>query len=106
MIEHGVEKVEAVPNVEDPTLPPATTDATPPRYLVAVVGTPTDLDIAVFHADDPLGIGFTGYCTWQSQTASPPTYAWVYLTTIDETGATVLMLDDDGSPILTYVPVS
>lgn len=30
--------------------------------------------------------------------------AWVYMTTIDETGATVLMTDDDGSPILTLIP--
>jgi hypothetical protein len=32
-------------------------------------------------------------------------YAWMQMTTIDETGATVLMTDDDGSTILTYVPV-
>jgi hypothetical protein len=33
-------------------------------------------------------------------------YAWLYMTTIDETGATVLATDDDGNPILTYAPVS
>jgi hypothetical protein len=33
-------------------------------------------------------------------------FAWMYMTTIDETGATVLMTDDDGTPILTYAPVT
>lgn len=67
--EHGIDKVELVPNVEDPTIPPAQVDATPPRYLVAVVGAPVVGYTLSWNEDDPLGIGFMGYCTWAASGA-------------------------------------
>lgn len=54
--------------------------------------------------------GASGHGVWMTRAdfaalLSTSGYAWVYMTTVDGSGATVLATDDDGSPILTLVPV-
>jgi hypothetical protein len=61
-------------------------------------GTPYRLSI-----DDATGLPYWEAVPLVSDTA--PSFAWLYMTTIDETGATVLMTDADGQPITTYAPV-
>jgi hypothetical protein len=71
----------------------------PADYLAQrAAGTPYRLSI-----DDATGLPY-----WEAtpSAGADATYAWMWMTTIDETGATVLMTDSDGSPIATFVPVT
>lgn len=64
--EHDVEKVSRPPLVFDPAwVDPATDTAPGPAtaWMMAVVGTPSDGDVAVFDAD-------LGYCVWQAGSAA------------------------------------
>lgn len=106
MIEHGVDKVEIQPLVQDPTfIDPADDDSDGPAaqgFLLAVWcdAPPSDGDIAAFVAAN------NRFELTPQTTTAAPSFAWLYMTTIDGTGATVLLLDDDGNPIPSYVPVS
>jgi hypothetical protein len=61
-------------------------------------GTPYRLSI-----DDATGLPYWEAVATTSDEA--PGFAWLYMTTVDGTGATVLMTDADGQPITTYAPV-
>jgi hypothetical protein len=58
--------------------------------------------------------GASGVPVWMTATAflasagsAPGAYAWLWLTEVDASGATVLVTNgDDGSPIAVYVPVT
>jgi hypothetical protein len=84
MIEHGVEKVEEVPRVEDVTQPD---DGATTKALVAVYGEPIDGGVPVYDAG-------LGYCVWQlAASASSP------VTVSDGMGGFELVFDDDGNVV-------
>jgi hypothetical protein len=87
---------DLVRRVDNAAIP--STESAPKGFYVAIVGTPSDGDTAVYDAG-------LGYFVPAAGGGGIPSFAWIYMTTIDETGATVFMTDSDGSYILTYAPV-
>jgi hypothetical protein len=85
MIEHGVEKVEEVPRVEDVTQPD---DGATTKALVAVYGEPIDGSVPVYDAG-------LGYCVWQVVSVGAP------VTVDDGMGGFELVFDGDGNVVYT-----
>jgi hypothetical protein len=90
-IEHDVQKVSAPPLVFDPAWVDPATDTSPgpaTAWMMAVVGTPNDGDVAVFDAA-------LGYCVWQA-----PLAATGEPVTIDDgMGGFEIVFDDDGDVV-------
>lgn len=61
-------------------------------------------DYVLVTGDDDIPVWMTA-ADFLGAAGASPDYAWLYMTTVDGSGATVLATDDDGTPILTYAPV-
>lgn len=94
-----IEKLPRPPLVADPTTPTLASDGDDPGGFVVVI------ESEPAHGDVPVWDSVTR--TWKGQAASgiTPSYAWLQLTAIDGSGATVLVTDEAGNPILVYAPV-
>ena len=90
-IEHDVQKVSRPPLVFDPAWVDPATDTAPGgsgAWMMAVVGTPNDGDVAVYVAS-------LGYCVWQSGSAA----AGSPVTVEDGMGGFDFVFDEDGNVV-------
>lgn len=90
-IEHDVQKVSRPPLVFDPAWVDPATDTAPGgsgAWMMAVVGTPSDGDVAVFDAG-------LGYCVWQPG----PTTAGTPVTVSDGMGGFEIVFDSGGNVV-------
>lgn len=93
MIEHGVDKVERQPLVQDAAfIAPSTDDSAGPAAqaaLIAVYGTPNDGDVAVY-------IASSNRVEWRAQSTLATGEA---VTVEDGAGGFEIVFDDDGNVV-------